>query len=1002
MGFKLVSLIVNDDELGKSRASAMKKELQNVGVEVVVVAYVKPITSHEIHKVEESTRLALRTIGLSGARVIINYLITGNGKIYHETVKSLEMDKFFFHFYSTGAFTSSAEEVEDIFFLKYAIADAANLVRDAFHSSWSSATTIYDPAIHGEYNPETHSPLFDENFDYFFDTDYATVGDGLPDFWGQYCYDTVFLYAYACQAMINNGSDPLDGNKLKEYIVSISQDYVGVTGLAALDPISQDREQAFTLNKLEMNLVNNTLEVKQVATINEEMYIGIATADVDVHEAFLVPIVPSFRNRVNIDRTTGWPIDGRALDPTKSFINSNDASETSKINEERRLKIELSNSFRGPIEYPAVLSITVTSVGDDGAAVLNENINIDSFELYALFNYTMEEEGNYIVTVADTITGVHFGSFPFVVTIYAPVHKSPVSKTIIIIIVVLSVLVLASAACALRQRIRFKKTKKNLVHAESSNLISAQKVILIQQEAAKAALDHHAELNQVKEQLQLKEHSAKELQMMRDAIRELSNERSDELRSVLIKSADIVVSSLLGQGGFGVVYLGKYKGKDVAVKQLINMFPESIERFRFECFLMKGLRHTNVIALEGVVWDDTMLACILEFAPNGSLEDNLRADFPKKLYDPTKLTWRNNIYNWALGVATGVSYLHGSRYFDEKTNEWKNTIIHRDLKPDNFLIASDFVLKLTDFGESRAIDLDSNMTSVGTPIYIAPEVLMNDRYDAKADSYSFAICLIAMLRLKETVIEFFFEALRIEMKKVSRIGIGVHILNNRMHGIKHWRPRVPKAVYPALRRLIRDCWDWDPAKRPTFEEIVSRLRMIDTEIIQMPEPDLDYYEIEELDAEEVENAHLEEEEENRVIDEKAAKESLAATISHLTENCNILLLLEKKGHFTVADVDEARSELTEAAKKEYFDKQRRSSVIRHDIEAKVAMLDEKKSARASLKVTKSAKDTLDSVKTLTTMRIRSQLSSLVAKPPFGEQGLLNLLPVEQPAANKEG
>jgi serine/threonine protein kinase len=61
------------------------------------------------------------------------------------------------------------------------------------------------------------------------------------------------------------------------------------------------------------------------------------------------------------------------------------------------------------------------------------------------------------------------------------------------------------------------------------------------------------------------------------------------------------------------------------------------------------------------------------------------------------------------------------RYFDENKQEWCTCIIHRDLKPENMLFTKEFDLKLTDFGEARAT-VDSTMTSVGTPIYVAPEV----------------------------------------------------------------------------------------------------------------------------------------------------------------------------------------------------------------------------------------------------------------------------------------
>ena len=74
-----------------------------------------------------------------------------------------------------------------------------------------------------------------------------------------------------------------------------------------------------------------------------------------------------------------------------------------------------------------------------------------------------------------------------------------------------------------------------------------------------------------------------------------------------------------------------------------------------------------------------------------------------------------------------MNYLHSVKYTDIKTKQEVNGIIHRDLKPDNCLITDTYSVKICDFGEARAIDLDNTMTMVGTPMYIAPEVVKGER-----------------------------------------------------------------------------------------------------------------------------------------------------------------------------------------------------------------------------------------------------------------------------------
>jgi serine/threonine protein kinase len=144
---------------------------------------------------------------------------------------------------------------------------------------------------------------------------------------------------------------------------------------------------------------------------------------------------------------------------------------------------------------------------------------------------------------------------------------------------------------------------------------------------------------------------------------------------------------------------------------------------------------------------------------------------PEHVVEELELTWKGGLWRMALEAALGVQYLHHHRYWSDggkrhngATNEveeeeagWKESVIHRDLKPDNMLLTRDWTLKLTDFGEARAQNMGGTMTSVGTPIYIAPEVMRGDKYDVTADTWSYGLCLVAMIRAERTLEQFFYQ-----------------------------------------------------------------------------------------------------------------------------------------------------------------------------------------------------------------------------------------------------
>eukprot|EP00029_Vermamoeba_vermiformis_P002079 TRINITY_DN1245_c0_g2_i1.p1 TRINITY_DN1245_c0_g2~~TRINITY_DN1245_c0_g2_i1.p1 ORF type:complete len:265 (-),score=43.77 TRINITY_DN1245_c0_g2_i1:31-825(-) len=252
---------------------------------------------------------------------------------------------------------------------------------------------------------------------------------------------------------------------------------------------------------------------------------------------------------------------------------------------------------------------------------------------------------------------------------------------------------------------------------------------------------------------------------------------------------------ILGQGGFGTVTRGTYKGQDVAVKMLINqtLMDDSKMEFEREISVMKSLHHPNIIQFVGASNVAGKLALVTEFAPFGSLDSVLKSQLvPYNL----KLTL-------LLEIARAIQFLHS------------NNIIHRDIKPLNVLVFSlehkaSVHVKLTDFGTSKFVS-ESTMTmtrNTGTVTYMAPETLgKKPRFNTSADLYSFAILMWEVITNESA-----FSA--------AEFGWNTEIENFVKAGN---RLPLPKDMDSRLARLISDCWAQDPATRPPITLVIQQL-----------------------------------------------------------------------------------------------------------------------------------------------------------------------------------
>eukprot|EP00029_Vermamoeba_vermiformis_P003765 TRINITY_DN14298_c0_g1_i1.p1 TRINITY_DN14298_c0_g1~~TRINITY_DN14298_c0_g1_i1.p1 ORF type:complete len:615 (-),score=58.31 TRINITY_DN14298_c0_g1_i1:15-1859(-) len=236
----------------------------------------------------------------------------------------------------------------------------------------------------------------------------------------------------------------------------------------------------------------------------------------------------------------------------------------------------------------------------------------------------------------------------------------------------------------------------------------------------------------------------------------------------------------LGEGGFGQVHLATWKGKYVALKR-----PRG---FDSSCVLLEAVtimkfRHENIVASLGFCYAKKGdISLVMEYAKNGSLYDLLYVQ-------KAKLT-RGTILSYAHDIASGLAYLHG------------RNVIHRDLKSANILLFDGKTrAKIADFGQSRFLRNQSiAKTIVGTPFFMAPEVLSEESYDNSADVYSFGVLLYEMCT--NTILPIIGD----EIARMNKI-----------------RTTVLDTEY---QKLIMKCCQTDAKQRPSIQQCLDILNKI--------------------------------------------------------------------------------------------------------------------------------------------------------------------------------
>jgi fused-like protein len=189
---------------------------------------------------------------------------------------------------------------------------------------------------------------------------------------------------------------------------------------------------------------------------------------------------------------------------------------------------------------------------------------------------------------------------------------------------------------------------------------------------------------------------------------------------------DYHILNQIGGGSYGRVFRArrKYTGMIVAIKMIPKHSHSSNEMNSFfkESAILRKVKHNHIIRLIDVFETEKYFCIVSEFA-----EGDLRSVILK---DQQALS-EADISIVAAQLVSALHYLHSMR------------IIHRDIKPENVLISSEKFIKLCDFGFARSLSpSDHSLHSMkGTPLYMAPELVLEEKYDEKVDVWTLGIIL---------------------------------------------------------------------------------------------------------------------------------------------------------------------------------------------------------------------------------------------------------------------
>ncbi|KAM7485438.1 hypothetical protein LguiA_001447 [Lonicera macranthoides] len=310
--------------------------------------------------------------------------------------------------------------------------------------------------------------------------------------------------------------------------------------------------------------------------------------------------------------------------------------------------------------------------------------------------------------------------------------------------------------------------------------------------------------------------------------------RTFELPEIM-KAIKNLQAPVLGKGGFGIVYEGNFepgvidknKTTPVAVKLLKPGSEQGRLEFATEVATLSEFKHPHIVSLLGycdeVYNHDRNLIIVYELMQGGTVAKRvLNKTTGGSGPPPEPLSWVQRL-NICIGAADGLNYIHS------KGTDHGSRYIHRDIKSSNILLNEKLEAKVADFGLAKLTPPDRSYYVgqkyiKGTVGYLDPAYMETKKLTRRSDVYSFGVVMLEIL--------------------CGRYAADTDLPRNQQLLTKWAKPIIQTVTENEIRKIIDDrivneiqwgsleeyvkivnqCLDHDPNKRPSMLEVLDRLR----------------------------------------------------------------------------------------------------------------------------------------------------------------------------------